>query len=110
MRADAVFNVQRVALLVSALHTGCIEDVAAALSDRLHEDARAHLMPTFCQLREARDRLGVLGVTLSGAGPSVLLWCRADEAAAVAECAAREAPDAEVHVMVPEPSGLVVTG
>jgi homoserine kinase len=108
-RADAVFNVQRVALLVSALHTGCLDDIAAALSDRLHEDARAHLMPTFCRLREARDQLDVLGVTLSGAGPSVLLWCRSERAEAVAAATMDLAPDAVVHVMTPEPAGLLVT-
>ncbi len=108
-RTDAVYNVQRVALLVSALHTGCIDDIAAALSDRLHEDARAHLMPTFCRLRAARQQLGALGVTLSGAGPSVLLWCHTAEAEQVAAAVRSEAPAAAVHVMSPERLGLVVS-
>ena len=54
LRADAVHNVQRVALLVSSLYTGSVDDLSAALSDRLHQDARAHLVPTFARLVAAR--------------------------------------------------------
>jgi homoserine kinase len=109
LRADAVHNVQRVALLVSALYTGRLDDLAQALSDRLHQDARAHLVPTFARLATCSGRIGALGVTLSGAGPSVLVWCRADEAEDCAACVRREAPDAVVHVLAPEPDGLLVT-
>ncbi len=109
LRSDAVHNVQRVALLVSALYTGRLDDLAEALSDRLHQDARAHLVPTFARLVSCADRIGALGVTLSGAGPSVLVWCRADDAARCAACVQREAADAVVHVFAPEPDGLTVT-
>jgi homoserine kinase len=39
-------------------------------------------------VRAARE-LGALGATISGAGPTVLLWARTEDAAAV-EAAARE--------------------
>jgi homoserine kinase len=108
-REDAIHNVQRVALLVSALHTGVLEDLVPALTDRLHQDARAHLVPTFARLEACADRIGALGVTLSGAGPSVLVWCRAEDAERSAACVAREAPEADVRVLAPEGAGLVVS-
>ena len=108
LRADAVHNVQRVALLVSALYTGSVEDLETALTDRLHQDARAHLVPTFAHLATCADRIGALGVTLSGAGPSVLVWCRADDAERCATCVRREAPAAAVHVLAPALDGLRV--
>ena len=108
LRADAVHNVQRVALLVSSLYTGSVDDLSAALSDRLHQDARAHLVPTFARLSVLADRIDALGVTLSGAGPSVLVWCRVADLGRCADCVEREAPAAVVHTMAPEPDGLSV--
>ena len=40
-RGSAVWNIQHSALLVHALHTGALDDLSSALSDRLHQDARA---------------------------------------------------------------------
>jgi homoserine kinase len=107
-RRHAVWNVQRVALLVAALMTGRLDDLPVALADRLHEHARAHLVPTFARIEAAREDLGALGVTLSGAGPSVLLWTRREHADGVAERAGRLAPGARVHVLAPESRGLAV--
>jgi homoserine kinase len=107
-RRHAVWNVQRVALLVAALITGRLEDLPVALADRLHEHARAHLVPTFARVEAAREELGALGVTLSGAGPSVLLWTRREAAEQVAARAARIAPDARIHVLAPEPHGFAI--
>jgi homoserine kinase len=107
-RRHAVWNVQRVALLVSALITGRLDDLPVALADRLHEHARAHLVPTFARIEAAREELGALGVTLSGAGPSVLLWTRREDADDVAARAGRLAPGARVHVLAPESRGLAV--
>ncbi len=104
-RAAAVHNLQRVALFVDALHTGRLDDLREALDDRLHETARARLVPTFARLRQASDALGALGVTLSGAGPSVLVWTCAEEAAQVAARVREVEPDASVTVLRPEPVG-----
>ena len=107
-RRHAVWNVQRVALLVASLVTGRLDDLPVALADRLHEHARAHLVPTFARIEAAREELGALGVTLSGAGPSVLLWARAADAARSRGAPASLAPDARVLVLEPERRGLVV--
>ena len=44
-RADAIFNVQRAALLVAALTTGTVSAFPTALEDRFHQSYRAHLAP-----------------------------------------------------------------
>jgi|1186.fasta_scaffold84982_2 homoserine kinase len=84
--ADAVHTASRAALLVAALQSGDGALLAEALDDRLHEPYRARLAPL---LRIVRDRLpavpGAVGATLSGAGPSVLVWCEWGHEADVAE-------------------------
>ncbi len=106
-RGSAVWNLQHSALLVHALHTGALDDISAALTDRLHQDAREPLMPTFAALRSRSAELGALGVTLSGAGPSVLVWCAADATEQVAAAVREIAPTAVVHAVHPEATGLI---
>lgn len=72
-RADAVHNVQRMALLVAALATGNASAFPAALDDRLHQPFRARLVPGLAEILQLR-KPGLLGCTLSGAGPSVLVF------------------------------------
>ena len=69
-RADAVFNVQRTALLLQAIHTGSLDAIAAALDDRLHQPYRAPLVPGLAEALAFRHPT-VLGAFLSGAGPSI---------------------------------------
>lgn len=69
-RADAVFNVQRTALLLQAVHTGHLDAIAAALDDRLHQPYRAPLVPGLAEALAFRHPT-VLGTFLSGAGPSI---------------------------------------
>jgi homoserine kinase len=81
--ADAVFNVAHASLLVLGLARGDWDLVARGLDDRLHQPRRAHLFPRSMGLvREARA-LGALGATISGAGPSVLVWCHFEQTAGV---------------------------
>jgi len=71
-RADAVFNVQRVALLLASLQTGRVDTLGAALDDRLHQPYRRKLFPWMPAVIEAARAAGALGCALSGAGPSLL--------------------------------------
>jgi homoserine kinase len=89
--ADAVFNTAHGALLVLGLAHGDWELVAAGLADRLHQPHRAHLYPRSMELVRQAPRLGALGATISGAGPSVLVWCRREATAGVADALGREA-------------------
>jgi homoserine kinase len=67
---DAVFNLQRALLLVRALDDRRYDDLREAFRDRWHQPARSELVPG---LREALalDHPAILGVCLSGSGPSV---------------------------------------
>jgi homoserine kinase len=68
---DAVANLQRALLLVRAIETGRYEDIREALKDRWHQAVRAPLVPGLADALTI-DHPSVLGVCLSGAGPSVL--------------------------------------
>jgi homoserine kinase len=81
---EAVFNIGRASLLVLGLAGGDLDLVARGLADRLHQPRRASLYPRSMELVERAESLGALGATISGAGPSVLVWTRAENAAAVA--------------------------
>ena len=72
-KADAVFNVQRSALLIAALATGTISAFPAALEDRLHQPYRQRLVPGLEEILKLRAP-GLLGCCLSGAGPSILVF------------------------------------
>jgi homoserine kinase len=71
-RADAVFNVQRTALLLAALQAGRLDALGDALDDRLHQPYRRRLFPWMPGVVEAARAAGALGCVLSGAGPSLL--------------------------------------
>jgi homoserine kinase len=81
--ADAAASAGRAALLGAALASRSAELFAAALHDRLHEPYRAPTAPLLAAVRE-RLPAGALGATLSGSGPSVVVWARHEQAAACA--------------------------
>jgi homoserine kinase len=72
--SDAVFNIAHVSKLMLGLATADWDLVAAGLADRLHQPHRAHLYPRSADLVDRARSLGALGATISGAGPTVLLW------------------------------------
>jgi len=89
--ADAVFNTAHGALLMLGLARGDWDLVAAGLDDRLHQPRREHLYPESMALVRRARGLGALGATISGAGPTVLVWCHYDQTAGVVEALRREA-------------------
>ncbi|MGH9657192.1 MAG: homoserine kinase, partial [Bryobacteraceae bacterium] len=72
-REDAIFNVQRAALLVAALATGSAHVFPAAIEDRFHQPYRAALVPGLAEILKLRAP-GLLGCALSGAGPSIVVF------------------------------------
>ena len=72
-RADATFNVQRAALLMAAFATGDMSVFPTALDDRMHQQVRSQLVPGLAEILRLRAP-GLLGCTLSGAGPGVLVF------------------------------------
>ena len=75
-KEDAIFNVQRAALLIAALATGTTSAFPTALEDRLHQPYRATLVPGLEEILRLRAP-GLLGCALSGAGPPILVFLRA---------------------------------
>jgi homoserine kinase len=82
---EAVFNIGRASLLVLGLARGDLDLVARGLEDRLHQPRRASLYPRSLELVERAEEIGALGATISGAGPSVLVWARAESVGAVVD-------------------------
>jgi homoserine kinase len=61
-------------LLLAAFTQGRPDVLAEALEDRIHQPYRAALCPLLGCLQQLQGKDGVLGVALSGAGPSVLVF------------------------------------
>lgn len=74
---DAVFSAARATLLGAAIASGDARLFAASHDDRLHEPYRAATAPLLAELR-ADPPAGALGVTLSGSGPTVIVWAERD--------------------------------
>jgi homoserine kinase len=72
-KADTIANVQRVAMLTAAFAQGRGDLLARAMEDRMHQPYRSPACPLLPLLLPMAGKHGVLGVALSGAGPSVLL-------------------------------------
>lgn len=72
--ADAVANVSAAAQLVLGLQSADLDLVARGLGDRIHQPRRRHLYPRSMEIVDAATELGALGATISGAGPTVLVW------------------------------------
>jgi homoserine kinase len=88
--SDAVFNVAHASTLVLGLAGANWELIGAGLDDRLHQPRRAHLFPRSAQLLERAPKLGALGATISGAGPTVLVWCHYEQTGAIVKALTRE--------------------
>ena len=71
---DAVFNVAHAALLMIGLARADLDLVGRGLADRVHQPRRAHLYPRSMDLLEHAANMGAVGATISGAGPTVLVW------------------------------------
>ena len=88
--SDAVFNVAHAALLTLGLARGDWDLLARGLQDRLHQQQRSQLFPRSYDLAMRAQELGALGATISGAGPTVLVWCFYEHTGAVAEALGSE--------------------
>lgn len=74
---DAVFNVSRASLLVTALLSGRFDLLSVACDDRLHQPYRARLIPGLSEVVTAARDAGAAAAFLSGAGPSVVAFIEA---------------------------------
>ena len=70
--ADAVYNLQRAALFNAALGEQRYDLLWEAMQDRLHQPWRQSLVPGLAEALALAKTPGLLGLALSGAGPSVV--------------------------------------
>ena len=71
---DAIFNAQRMAMFVDAVHTKDSKLMKQALQDRLHQPYRMNLIPGLDKImQELKFEENVLGCVISGAGSTILL-------------------------------------
>jgi homoserine kinase len=92
---DAAFTAARAALLGAALAGESQELFAAALADRLHEPYRAADAPVLAAVR-ADPPTGAIGATLSGSGPTVIVWATGADAGDCERELAERFPTAQV--------------
>lgn len=72
---DAVFNLKRSAMLVQAVNTQDAELMKLALQDKIHQPYRQKIVPGFKEITdELKNEEKVLGVVLSGAGPTIVVF------------------------------------
>ena len=85
-RTDAVYTIGHLGLLLRALETGNGDWIRTAIGDRIHEPYRKTLIPGYDAVVQAALSAGAYGVTISGAGPTLLALGNPERAAAIAEC------------------------
>jgi homoserine kinase len=90
-RADAVANIQAAVLLGLAFAQGRGDLLRIAMQDRIHQPYRAAICPLLPPLLQLAGEHGILGVALSGAGPSVLVVVESEESVDEASAAVRRA-------------------
>jgi len=82
--ADAVANVSAAAMLVLGLLSADLDLLARGLHDSIHQDHRRNLYPRSMEIVDSARELGAIGATISGAGPTVLVWTTWQDAGNVA--------------------------
>ena len=100
--ADAAANAGHAALLAAGAAAGDADLFAAGLDDRLHEPYRPS-----AALDAVREELppGARGATLSGSGPTVIVW--ADDSEACAAALAQRFPEHDVLALDVTPRGAL---
>src|ERR1019366_4789325 len=76
---DAAATLANGIRLVLALTQGQLDDLPAVLEDWIHEPYRGPLVPGLSAQRGLVGTHGCLGVTISGSGPTTLMWCREED-------------------------------
>ncbi len=107
---DLAISMANATALVLKLERGDLTDLADVLHDRVHEPHREAFVPGVAALRSLAGEDGCMGATISGSGPTMLLWCTRSGAAAVAERAsallAAEGIGAQARVLRIAPGGV----
>jgi len=83
---DAVFNVGKMGFFINAINTGNLELLKLAVDDKLHQPYRSQLIPGLPELFEKALNLEkILGTAISGAGPSIIIFHKEEDADALGQ-------------------------
>jgi homoserine kinase len=74
--SDLTANLSNAANIVSGFLLKDSDLIGRSIQDVIVEPARKHLIPGFSKVKNNALNAGALGVTISGAGPSVIAFCK----------------------------------
>jgi homoserine kinase len=106
-RADVTHNLQRAAVLAAQLFSGKVDFHPTFFDDRLHQPYRAPLMPGLAEVL-AMKHSNLLGVCLSGAGPSILAFTKgstSEVGEAICQTLREKGVEARYQVLAPDNRG-----
>ncbi|HKR14848.1 MAG TPA: homoserine kinase [Pyrinomonadaceae bacterium] len=111
-RGDAVHNLQRTAIFISAFAQQRYDLFWEAMRDRIHQPKRESLVPGLAEALALQPMPGLLGVALSGAGPSIVALVVDNEKAIgnkIASCFRAHKIQSTVRVLEVDNDGCRVT-
>ncbi len=73
---DSILNLSNAATMVAGFMNKDSELIGNSIRDVIVEPARQHMIPGFTKVKEYAIKAGALGVTISGAGPSVIAFSK----------------------------------
>ena len=74
--SDSILNLSNAAAIVVGFMKKDPEIIGNSIKDVIVEPARQHMIPGFAKVKENVIKEGALGVTISGAGPSVIAFSK----------------------------------
>ncbi|MFB5623461.1 MAG: homoserine kinase [Nitrosopumilus sp.] len=73
---DSILNLSNASAIVAGFMKKDPEMIGNSIKDVIVEPARKHMIPGFTKVKENAIKAGALGVTISGAGPSVIAFSK----------------------------------
>jgi homoserine kinase len=110
-RADAVHNLQRTAVFTAAIAQQRYDLLWDAMHDRLHQPHRESLVPGLAEALALPRMPGLLGIALSGAGPSIVALVDDNEdeiGAAIAKCFEARNVESTIRILDVDNEGSVI--
>ncbi|MEB3312418.1 MAG: homoserine kinase [Snowella sp.] len=112
-RADAIFNVAHIALLVKAIAEGRGDWLRVAMEDKIHQPYRQSLIRGYEAVKTAAIQAGAYNLVISGAGPTLLAIAHPDQVAEVIKAIQttwqQEGVNAEVSALQIDTQGAKIT-
>jgi homoserine kinase len=73
---DSILNLSNASAIVAGFMKKDPELIGNSIKDVIVEPARQHMIPGFAKVKENAIKAGALGVTISGAGPSIIAFSK----------------------------------